>query len=329
MSKIAFVYPGQGCQATGMGKDLYENYPIAREVFEKASRALGEDVAELCFAGSAEELSLTKNTQPAILTVSVALAEILKSYGIMPDAIAGLSLGEYSALTASDAISLEEAVSLVRTRGVLMQDEVPEGVGGLLAVVGLSREKIEETIQPLQAKGNISCSNFNTREQTVVGGEIALLEEAQVLLKEAGAKMTTFLNVSAPFHTKMLRGAGEKLRSHLQNTKLRKPSADYYPNILGEKMQWVASDRSIAHIKDEKEQMIQLLEEQVYHPVQWVQTIENMIDDGIDTFVEIYPAKTVSSMIKKIDKSVNIITLSNLQELQAFIDSKGGEQWAV
>ncbi len=328
MKKIAFVYPGQGCQATGMGKELYENYPIAKEVFERASKALDLDIAELCFEGSMEELSLTENTQPTILTVSAALTEILKSNGIVPHAIAGLSLGEYSALVAGGALSLEEAVSLVRTRGLLMQEEVPAGVGGLLAVMGIPQEKIESAIEPLKSKGHIACSNFNTKDQIVVGGEMSLLEEAQNLLKAAGARMTTFLKVSAPFHTKMLTGAGEKLRAHLEKASIRKPSADYYPNAIGKKMEWV-EECSISQIKNEKEQIVSLLVEQVSSPVRWLQNIENMIADGVDTFVEVYPAKTVSSLIKKIDKNVNIITLSNIDELESFIASQGGEQWAV
>lgn len=328
MKKIAFVYPGQGCQATGMGKELYENYPIAREVFERASHALDLDIAKLCFEGSMEELSLTENTQPTILTVSAALTEILKSNGIVPHAIAGLSLGEYSALVAGGALSLEEAVSLVRTRGLLMQEEVPAGVGGLLAVMGIPQEKIEAAIEPLKSKGHIACSNFNTRDQIVVGGEMSLLEEAQDLLKAAGARMTTFLKVSAPFHTKMLTGAGEKLKPHLENASIRKPSADYYPNAIGKKMEWV-EECPISQIKNEKEQIVSLLVDQVSSPVRWLQNIENMIADGVDTFVEVYPAKTVSSLIKKIDKNVNIITLSNIDELESFIAAQGGEQWAV
>lgn len=328
MKKIAFVYPGQGCQAPGMGKELYENYPIAREVFEKASKALDLDIASLCFEGSMEELSLTENTQPTILTVSAALTEILKSNGIFPHAIAGLSLGEYSALVAGGSLSLEEAVSLVRMRGLLMQEEVPAGVGGLLAVMGISQEKIEEAIEPLRNKGHVACSNFNTKDQIVVGGEMSLLEEAQDLLKAAGARMLTFLKVSAPFHTKMLAGAGEKLRAHLEKASIRKPNADYYPNAIGNKMQWI-EECSISQIKNEKEQIVSLLVEQVSSPVRWLQNIENMIADGIYTFVEVYPAKTVSSLIKKIDKNVNIITLSSIDELEHFIASQGGEQWAV
>lgn len=326
--KLAFVYPGQGCQSVGMGQDLYNNYPVAKQVFETASAALGMDMAALCFEGTMEELSLTQNTQPAILTVASALTAVLSSYDIKPDAVAGLSLGEYAALVAGGGISLEDAVQIVRTRGLLMQEEVPAGVGGLLAVVGLSQEIIENTILPLQAKGSIQCSNINSKDQIVVGGELVLLEEAQPLLKAAGARMTTFLKVSAPFHTAMLQGAGEKLRAHLEDAAIKKPSMDYYPNTLGSKMQWVES-AEIATIKDEKAQIVDMLEAQVSNPVLWLQTIENMIADGVDTFVEVYPGKTVASLIKKIDKNVNIITLSNLQELEAFIENQGVEQWAV
>lgn len=317
MKKIAFVYPGQGCQAVGMGKDLYDKYAVAKDVFDRAGKALGMDIAGLCFDGTIEQLSLTENTQPAILTVSTALTEILREKNIRPDAIAGLSLGEYSALVAGDAISLEEAVSLVRVRGLLMQEEVPAGVGGLLAVVGLAPEKIEETIAPLKEKGNISCSNYNTKEQTVVGGEITLLEEAAPLLKSAGAKLTTFLKVSAPFHTKMLKGAGEKLRAYLEKSDLKKPNADYYPNAVGSKVEWTD--------ENEKAQIVDLLENQVSNPVRWVQNVENMIKDGVTTFVEVYPGKTVAPMIKKIDKNVEVITLSNIDELEKFIEEYGGK----
>lgn len=329
MKKIAFVYPGQGCQAIGMGKDLYDHYPVAREVFDRASRSLEMDIAELCFEKTIEELSLTENTQPAILTVSVALTEILKSNGIFPDAIAGLSLGEYSGLVAGDALSLEEAVKLVRVRGVLMQEEVPAGVGGLLAVIGLTEDRIEEVIAPLKEKGNISCSNYNQKDQIVIGGEIVLLEEAQPLLKEAGAKLTSFLKVSAPFHTQMLKGAGKKLRPYLEQCDIHKPNAAYYPNVLGSKMKSFEENEDFPMIGNEKEQIVHLLEQQVFSPVRWLQNIENMIADGITTFVEVYPAKTVSTMIKKIDKSVEVITLSSIEEIERFIASQGGEEWAV
>lgn len=327
MRKLAFVYPGQGCQAPGMGQDLYEHYDIAKTVFNRASDALGIDMAELCFAGSMEELSLTENTQPAILTVSVAMTEILKSHGILPSAVAGLSLGEYSALVASNALDLEEAVSLVRTRGLLMQNEVPSGKGGLLAVVGLSADKIEEAIAPLKDHGVISCSNFNATDQTVVGGELVLLDEAQILLKEAGARMTKLLNVSAPFHTNMLEGAGKKLRPYLEEAKILRPFADYYPNTIGEKVNF---DALSAEVEGPKMPIIDLLEKQVSNPVKWVQSVKAMIEDGVDTFVEVYPGKTVASLIKKIDKTVKVISLASLEDLEAFIaEHKGEDEWAV
>lgn len=324
MSKLAFVYPGQGCQAPGMGKDIYENYAAARDVFDRASRSLKMDLEELCFVGSMEELSLTENTQPAILTVSVAMTEVLKSHGILPAAVAGLSLGEYSALVASEALSLEEAVKLVRTRGLLMQNEVPAGQGGLLAVVGLACDKIEEAIAPLREHGVISCSNFNATDQTVVGGEMVLLLEAQDLLKQAGARMTKLLNVSAPFHTNMLEGAGKKLRPHLETTNISKPFADYYPNTIGKKIEFQGDIPCV------KAPIIDLLEQQVSNPVRWVESVKAMIEDGVDTFVEVYPGKTVASLIKKIDKNVRVVSLANLDDLAAFIaEQKGEEEWAV
>lgn len=316
MNKIAFVYPGQGCQAPGMGKDLYTHFPIARTVFERAGKALNMDIAQLCFDGSMEDLSRTENTQPAILTVAAAMTEILKSRAILPSAVAGLSLGEYAALVAAGSLSLEEGVQLVRTRGLLMQNEVPEGQGGLLAVVGMKSDEIEHIIDPLKTKGVISCSNYNAPDQTVVGGTLELLHEAAPLLKEGGARMAKLLNVSAPFHTQMLHGAGKKLRPHLEQATILRPFADYYPNTLGARA-------------EEESNIAELLEQQVYTPVRWEQSIRAMIADGVDTFIEVYPGKTVASLIKKIDPSVSVVTLSTLEELEAFLAEWQVEQWAV
>lgn len=314
MKKIAFVYPGQGCQFEKMGQEFYNNYASAREVFDRASNSLGEDLSELCFESSLEKLSLTENTQPAIFTVSMALSRILEENGIKASAFAGLSLGEYSGLCASKAISLEDGVGLVRTRGKLMQEEVPVGKGSLMAVMGLSQLQIEEAISPLQAKGIISCSNINTDNQIVVGGQIELLQEAEAILKQAGARRAMFLNVSAPFHTKMLVGAGKKLRLELENINISNPDKAYYPNVTGELF-------AAAEGNDIKAVIANLLENQVYSPVLWNKTIKNMISSGIDTFVEVFPGNVAGSLIKKIDKNVEIINLSNLDMLETFLNN--------
>lgn len=313
MKKIAFVYPGQGCQFEKMGKEFYDNYACAREVFELASESLGEDLKDLCFESDLEKLSLTENTQPAIFTVSMALSKILESNGINTSAFAGLSLGEYSGLSAAGAISIEDGVRLVRTRGKLMQDEVPVGKGSLMAIMGLSQEKIEEAILPLQSKGIISCSNINTDNQIVIGGQVELLKEAEGILKSAGAKRAMFLNVSAPFHTKMLTGAGEKLRLELDKIAIQAPDKDYYPNVTGEIFN--SGSQSVhSAIGD-------LLEKQVYSPVLWNKTIKNMIAQGINTFVEVFPGNVAGSLIKKIDKNVEIISISNVEMLETFLNS--------
>jgi len=314
MKKIAFVYPGQGCQFEKMGQEFYNNYASAREVFDRASKSLGEDLSELCFESSLEKLSLTENTQPAIFTVSMALSRILEEHGIQASAFAGLSLGEYSGLCASKSISLEDGVGLVRTRGKLMQEEVPVGKGSLMAVMGLSQLQIEEAISPLQAKGIISCSNINTDNQIVVGGQIELLQEAEAILKQAGARRAMFLNVSAPFHTKMLVGAGKKLRLELENINISNPDKAYYPNVTGELF-------AAAEGNDIKAVIANLLENQVYSPVLWNKTIKNMISSGIDTFVEVFPGNVAGSLIKKIDKNVEIISLSNLDMLETFLNN--------
>jgi len=314
MKKIAFVYPGQGCQFEKMGKEFYDNYACAREVFELASEALGEDLKDLCFESDLETLSLTQNTQPAIFTVSMALSKILESNAVKASAFAGLSLGEYSGLCASGAISIEDGVRLVRTRGKLMQDEVPVGKGSLMAIMGLSQDKIEEAILPLQSKGIISCSNINTDNQIVIGGQVELLKEAEAILKSAGAKRAMFLNVSAPFHTKMLTGAGEKLRLELDKIAVKSPDKDYYPNVTGEIFIPQMPENAHADIAD-------LLEKQVYSPVLWNKTIKNMINEGINTFVEVFPGNIAGSIIKKIDKNVEIISLSNMEMLETFLNS--------
>lgn len=312
MKKIAFVYPGQGCQAEKMGQDFYNNFACARKVFEDASNSLGEDLAKLCFESDLDTLSLTENTQPTIFTVSMALSQILEENGIEASAFAGLSLGEYSGLAAAKAISLEEGVKLVRTRGQFMQQEVPVGTGSLMAVMGLSQEKIEEVIAPLSKKGVISCSNINTDNQIVIGGEIALLTEAEPLLKAAGAKRAMMLKVSAPFHTSMLLGAGKKLRTELSKVHIALPNKSYYPNVTG---QLFAANNALPI----DEQISDILEKQVYSPVLWNKSIKNMIEDGIDTFVEVFPGNVASSLIKKIDKNVKIVSLSNLESLEAFL----------
>lgn len=313
MKKIAFVYPGQGCQFEKMGKDFYDNYACAREVFELASESLGDDLKELCFESNLEKLSLTENTQPAIFTVSMALSKILESNGITTSAFAGLSLGEYSGLSASGAISIEDGVRLVRTRGKLMQDEVPVGKGSLMAIMGLTQEKIEEAILPLQSKGIISCSNINTDNQIVIGGQVELLKEAEVILKTAGAKRAMFLNVSAPFHTKMLTGAGKKLRLELDKIIIQSPDKDYYPNVTGEIFNAGSQSAQFA--------IADLLEKQVYSPVLWNKSIKNMIDQGITTFVEVFPGNVAGSLIKKIDKNAEVISISNVEMLETFLNS--------
>ena len=313
MKKIAFVYPGQGCQFEKMGKEFYDNYACAREVFELASESLGDDLKELCFESDLEKLSLTENTQPAIFTVCMAPSKILESNGIKASAFAGLSLGEYSGLSAAGAISIEDGVRLVRKRGQLMQDEVPVGKGSLMAVMGLTQDKIEEAILPLQSKGIISCSNINTDNQIVIGGEVELLKEAEGMLKASGAKRAMFLNVSAPFHTKMLTGAGQKLRIELDQIAINAPVKDYYPNVTGELF--------IPESGNVKAQIADLLEKQVYSPVLWNRSIRSMIAQGVDTFVEVFPGNVAGSLIKKIDKSAEVISISNVEMLEAFLNS--------
>ena len=317
MSKTALVFPGQGAQYTGMAKDLYESFEVAKEVIDRADSLMDFDLISMMHdEDKKSELSKTENTQPALLTHSMAIMEILSKYeSFKYDACLGLSLGEYSALTAANAMDFRDAVSLVRKRGLIMSNEVADGEGAMCAVIGANRELIEECILKLELC-TVEIANYNSPAQIVISGEKAAVEEAAVLLKENGAKRAIMLDVSGPFHSSLLKGAGEKLKLELDKVDMKEPSVDVVSNV----------DASIHKDPDE---IKSILMKQVYSSVLWEDSISKLIDEGFDRFIEIGPGKTLRAFIKKIASKkkadVEIINIDTAADVNAFIESIGGE----
>nr|WP_296263147.1 ACP S-malonyltransferase [uncultured Merdimonas sp.] len=307
MSKIAFIYPGQGAQKAGMGADFYENCASARELFDQAGEALGLDMKALCFEEN-DKLDLTEYTQAALVTTTLAMTRVVEEHGIHADMTAGLSLGEYSAIAAAGGMKELDAIRLVRKRGILMQNTVPAGEGAMCAVMAMDAAKIEEVIEPIDG---VTIANYNCPGQIVITGKTEAVEQAAEALKEAGAKRTVMLNVSGPFHSPMLAPAGEELMKELETTTLSELKIPYVTNVTTE----IISD--ISRTKE-------LLKEQVSSPVRWMQSMEVMIADGVDTFIEIGPGRTLAGFMKKINREVkvyNIAALSDIEKVAAEMEA--------
>ena len=300
MSKIAFVFPGQGAQYTGMAHDFYERFPVSREVFEKASRASGLDVAALCFEEN-ENLNITEYTQIAMLTAEIAILRAVEESGIHSQVNAGLSLGEYAALAASGVMKEEDAFAIVRKRGILMQEAYPTG-GAMSAVLGTDAQVIEKICE--ETDGIVSVANYTCPGQIVITGEEKAVAEASEALKAAGARRVIPLNVSGPFHCELLREAGEKLGEDLAEVEIQPFTIPYVTNVT-------------AQYVTEPEQVKELLVKQVSSSVRWQQCVEQMIRDGVDTFIEIGPGRTLTGFLKKIDRNVKAFHIEKTEDLDA------------
>lgn len=300
MGKIVFMFPGQGAQYVGMGKDFYDSFACSKEIFDKADEVLDIDVKKLCFEEN-EDINITEYTQAAMVTASVAILKKIEEMGLKPDLTAGLSLGEYCALVASDVMSFEDAVKVVRQRGILMQDTVPTGEGAMSAVLGMKKEAIEAVLPDVE--GIVTIANYNCPGQIVISGESEAVAKAGDALKEAGAKRVLPLKVSGPFHSPMLKPAGEKLLDVLADVEVNDPKVPYVSNTTAEFI-------------TNKDEVKKLLGRQVYSSVCWEQSIEKMITDGADTFVEIGPGKTLCGFMRKIDRSVKAINIAKVEDLE-------------
>ena len=303
MGKTAVIFPGQGAQYVGMAKDFYDSFEDSKKVFDEADDVLDIELKKICFEEN-DDINKTEYTQPAMVAAEVAIYEHLNNSGLKADVFAGLSLGEYSALVAAGAMTLADGIKTVRRRGILMQNEVPLGMGGMAAVIAMDADKIAEICE--NTPGKVQIANYNCPGQIVISGEAEAVKAASAALAEAGAKRVIPLNVSGPFHSQMLVPAGEKLYDFLQGVDVAEGFAPYYCNADAEEI------TDAAKVKE-------LLKRQVYSSVRWQQTIENMIADGVDTFIEVGPGKTLTGFMKKINrevKSINIATVDDLAKLE-------------
>lgn len=299
MSKTIFLYPGQGAQKAGMGKDFYENSARARAIYDQASEALGLDLKELCFEEN-DRLDLTEYTQAAMVTTQLAMTRTAEEAGLCADGAAGLSLGEYAAIAAAGGMSDLDAICLVRKRGILMQNTVPAGEGAMCAVMALKTEKIEQVLGTI---ADVSIANYNCPGQIVITGKKSAVEQAAEQLKAAGARRTVMLKVSGPFHSPMLRSAGEALYRELQPITLAPLKFPYITNV---------GAREIFKTDEIKT----LLAQQVSTPVYWMQSMEYLIAQGADLFVEIGPGKTLAGFLKKIDRTVKVINIEKWEDVE-------------
>lgn len=302
MSKIAFIYPGQGAQKAGMGKDFYENSELAKGVYDKASDLLQIDMKALCFEEN-DKLDLTEYTQAAMVTTCLAMTKVVEERGLKPDITAGLSLGEYCAISVSGGMSDMDAIKLVRKRGILMQNTVPQGEGAMAAILGLSASDIEDVTKDIEG---VTVANYNCPGQIVITGITKAVEEAAEKLKESGAKRAVMLNVSGPFHSPMLKEAGEELKKEMEQTEFLQLQIPYVTNVTAD---------YVNDISETKE----LLAKQVSSSVRWQESMERLIADGVDTFVEIGPGKTLNGFLRKINRGVKVYNINSWDDVDKVI----------
>jgi [acyl-carrier-protein] S-malonyltransferase len=299
MRKIAFLYPGQGAQSAGMGKDFYEKSSLAAELYDRASELLELDVPKLCFEEN-DLLDHTSYTQPALVTTCLAMTRVLRQEGIQPDITAGLSLGEYAAIAAAGGFSEEEAIRLVRKRGILMENGVPRDFGGMCAILALDEKIIEAVLADME---DVTIANYNCPGQIVITGRRDAVEAAAEKLKAAGARRTMMLKVDGPFHSPFLSQAGEELRADLDKVAYQPLKVPYVTNVTAEEV------RDIAETP-------QLLCQQVSSPVRFMQSLKGMLENGVDCFIEIGPGKTLTGFLRKIDRQVQVYNVSSFEDVQ-------------
>ena len=311
MGKVAFVFPGQASQYSGMGKELAEKYPVARAVFDEADQALGFSVSKLCFEGTEDDLKLTANTQPAILTVSVAAGRVLAEKGIAPDFVAGHSLGEYSALVAAGSVKFADAVKLVHKRGAYMQEAVPAGQGAMAAIMGLSPAVVQDACKRA-AEGEIcSPANLNSPEQTVISGHAGAVKRAVEIASQLGAKRSMVLPVSAPFHSALMMPAQEKLQKDLNAAEFEDLQVPLVTNVDADSIRQGEEARSA-------------LIRQVTMPVRWEESMRMLLDEGVNTFVEVGPGRVLTGLMRQIERSVATLNVEDEKSLQATVEKIAG-----
>lgn len=302
----AFVFPGQGSQYAGMGKDLAENFPLARVTFEEANDALGIDLAKMCFEGPEEDLKLTANTQPAIVAASIAALRVLQEEtGLTPTCVAGHSLGEYAALVCAGAFTFEDAIRTVRKRGTFMQDAVPVGVGTMAAIIGLDSPIVDQVCQDVAMDEIVAPANYNSPGQIVIAGHVSAVERAMELAKERGAKRALPLPVSAPFHCLLMKPAASQLEVVLAGVAVAELNCPVVSNVDA------TANREAGLVCD-------LLVRQVYSPVRWEESVVTMVDSGVERFIEIGPGKVLAGLIKRIAKGSDIQNMGTVADLKAF-----------
>jgi [acyl-carrier-protein] S-malonyltransferase len=311
MGKVAFVFPGQASQYPGMGKELADKYPVARAVFDEADKVLGLPLTELCCTGSDEELKLTANTQPAILACSVAIYRVLEERGLFPDFVAGHSLGEYSALVAAGSLKFADAIQLVRKRGTFMQNAVPPGVGAMAAIMGLSPAVVADACKRAAEHEICAPANLNSPEQTVISGHAGAVKRAVEIASQLGAKRAVMLPVSAPFHSTLMMPAQEKLATELNKVPFANLRVPLVTNVDAD------TETSGDEARD-------ALIRQVTMPVRWEESVRLLIDEGVNTFVEVGPSRVLTGLLRQIERSVATLNVEDEKSLAATADKIAG-----